>query len=136
MYTNLMIDFGIGLIPVLGDFADVWFKCNTRNNILLERFLLERASKNPVPPPPARKQSAMQRLFGVGKNTSGSHPDVQLQPTAHATSDASAETVSPPDVPAGNGGAAKSGTKAGGSSERNEDLEAQFEEAVHYRRED
>src|SRR5215475_1525635 len=67
MYTNLAIDFGIGLIPVLGDIADAWFKCNTRNNMLLERYLRERGQKFPVPPtttPPKQSGFTLKKLFG------------------------------------------------------------------------
>src|SRR5271163_74370 len=58
MYTNVMIDFGIGMIPVVGDFADAWFKCNTRNNILLERYLREKGQKHPVAPPSGKPQQS------------------------------------------------------------------------------
>lgn len=78
MYSNLAIDFGVGLVPVVGDFVDAWFKCNTRNNLLLERFLRERGATNPAPPPPP-KQSTMRRWFGPGPNAHGGHP---VEPTA------------------------------------------------------
>ena len=87
MYTNLIIDFGIGLIPILGDFADAWFKCNTRNNILLERYLRERGAKNPAPPP-APKQSTMRRWFGNDPSASGSHPQ---KPLPHDATDSPAQ---------------------------------------------
>src|SRR5579859_536727 len=89
MYTNLAIDFGVGLIPIVGDFADAWFKCNTRNNLLLERFLRERGATNPAPPPPP-KQSAMRRWFGPGPNAPGSQPG---QPVAAAPTTTSQGTA-------------------------------------------
>jgi len=42
MYTNVAIDFALGLVPFLGDIADASFKCNTKNVALLEKYLVER----------------------------------------------------------------------------------------------
>lgn len=39
MLLNILLDFGVGLVPFLGDMADAWFKCNTRNLRLLEVHL-------------------------------------------------------------------------------------------------
>jgi len=46
MWLNLAIDFLVGLVPFLGDLADAVFRCNTKNAVLLERFLLQRAEQN------------------------------------------------------------------------------------------
>ncbi|KAK4193586.1 hypothetical protein QBC35DRAFT_915 [Podospora australis] len=43
MFTNIMLDFAIGFIPLLGDFADVFFRANTRNAWLLDAYLTEKA---------------------------------------------------------------------------------------------
>ena len=43
MMLNLIIDFVIGLVPVIGDLADAAYKCNTKNVILLEDALVKRA---------------------------------------------------------------------------------------------
>lgn len=43
MLLNIMLDFGIGLVPFLGDVADAWFKANTRNAWLLEEYLVKKA---------------------------------------------------------------------------------------------
>lgn len=43
MVFNIILDFGIGLVPFLGDIADAWFKANTRNAWLLEDFLVKQA---------------------------------------------------------------------------------------------
>ncbi|OWB57901.1 hypothetical protein B5S28_g3882 [[Candida] boidinii] len=40
MTTNTFIDFGIGLIPFVGDFINIAYKANTRNYQLLENALL------------------------------------------------------------------------------------------------
>lgn len=42
MRINVVVDFAIGFVPVFGDIADVWYKCNTRNAILLESELRQR----------------------------------------------------------------------------------------------
>jgi len=45
MQMNIMIDFAIGLVPIIGDFADAAYKCNTRNVVLLEKVLRARGQK-------------------------------------------------------------------------------------------
>ena len=37
MALNLLIEWLIGVTPVLGDVADIWYKANLRNVALLER---------------------------------------------------------------------------------------------------
>ncbi|GJJ74305.1 hypothetical protein EMPS_06663 [Entomortierella parvispora] len=44
MLFNVAVDFGCGLVPVLGDFADFLYKGNHRNAKLFEAFLYERAA--------------------------------------------------------------------------------------------
>ena len=39
MIMNIAIDFAIGLVPFLGDIADTFFRCNTRNAVALEKML-------------------------------------------------------------------------------------------------
>lgn len=46
MWLNLVLDFLVGLVPTLGDLADALFRCNTKNAVLLERFLEKRAEQN------------------------------------------------------------------------------------------
>ena len=141
-----MIDFGVGLIPVLGDLADAWFKCNTRNNILLERFLRERGAKNPVaPPPPVTKQSTIQRLFGAGPSAHGNHPGEPVVHETKAAATASHPAVAveggPPEspprhtTPEKNGFGTTASGHGAGTSGTHEDLEAQDEDVIHYRRE-
>lgn len=43
MMTNIMLDFGIGFIPLLGDVGDMFFRANTRNAWLLDTYLSEKA---------------------------------------------------------------------------------------------
>ncbi|KAF9109319.1 hypothetical protein BGX27_007754 [Mortierella sp. AM989] len=45
MLFNVAVDFGLGLIPVLGDYGDFLFKANDRNARIFEEFLYERAAK-------------------------------------------------------------------------------------------
>jgi len=45
MMFNIVLDFGIGLIPFLGDIADAVFRANTRNAVVLEKFLREKGEK-------------------------------------------------------------------------------------------
>ena len=60
MYANVVVDFGIGLIPVVGDIADMSncpnhlhlsqltstvYKCNTRNLQLLEKHLVKKSGQ-------------------------------------------------------------------------------------------
>ncbi|KAI1320455.1 hypothetical protein EDD11_000840 [Mortierella claussenii] len=44
MLFNVALDFGIGLVPVIGDFGDFLFKANDKNAKLFEAYLYERAA--------------------------------------------------------------------------------------------
>jgi len=39
MYFNILLDFGVGLVPFVGDLADAVFRANTRNCWALEQYL-------------------------------------------------------------------------------------------------
>ncbi|KZF26675.1 hypothetical protein L228DRAFT_243175 [Xylona heveae TC161] len=39
MYFNIMVDFFVGLVPFVGDVADAFYRCNTRNAKLLYAYL-------------------------------------------------------------------------------------------------
>ncbi|KAI5961724.1 hypothetical protein CANMA_003701 [Candida margitis] len=45
MMANVSFDFGIGLIPLVGDFINVLYKCNSRNFVLLEKHLIKKYGK-------------------------------------------------------------------------------------------
>jgi len=45
MMFNIVVDFGIGLIPFLGDIADAVFRANTKNAVILEKYLREKGAK-------------------------------------------------------------------------------------------
>lgn len=142
MYTNMALDFGIGLVPIIGDLADAWFKCNTRNNILLERFLRERGQKHPAPPPEP-KQSTMRRWFGSGPSAPGSHAVVTQSDGTHVPAPTTAApnmaATSPPELPPRKGFnvfGSKSATQGGAQNGADEDLEAQSHGGdIHYSRE-
>lgn len=38
MLINILIDTGIGAIPIIGDLFDFWWKANTRNARLMDRY--------------------------------------------------------------------------------------------------
>ncbi len=47
MMWNIMFDFGIGLIPLVGDIADAFYRANTRNAWLLDAYSkMGRLTKN------------------------------------------------------------------------------------------
>jgi hypothetical protein len=48
MMANVLLDIGVGIIPVLGDLFDVAFKANTRNMTLLEPYVQPRGAE-PLP---------------------------------------------------------------------------------------
>ncbi|KUJ21951.1 PH domain-containing protein [Mollisia scopiformis] len=45
MMFNIVLDFGIGLVPFLGDIADALFRANTRNAVELEKYLRQKGAK-------------------------------------------------------------------------------------------
>lgn len=45
MMFNIIVDFGIGLVPFLGDIADALFRANTKNAIVLEEHLRKKGAK-------------------------------------------------------------------------------------------
>ncbi|RDW94688.1 hypothetical protein BP5796_00451 [Coleophoma crateriformis] len=46
MLFNIVVDFGIGLVPFLGDIADAIFRANTRNAVVLEQYLRKKGAQN------------------------------------------------------------------------------------------
>lgn len=45
MMMNVMIDFGLGFTPILGDIAGAIYKSNSRNYLLLEKLVRDRIAK-------------------------------------------------------------------------------------------
>jgi hypothetical protein len=54
MVANVVIDTGIGAVPLLGDLFDVAWKANTKNAELLERYAVQ-----------PRKTTARSRMLGI-----------------------------------------------------------------------
>ena len=52
MMANVLLDVGVGAIPLLGDLFDVAFKANTRNMALLEPYLRPGRAVGPSPRSP------------------------------------------------------------------------------------
>lgn len=48
MMANVAFDFGIGLIPIVGDLINIAYKCNLRNFVMLEKYLVEKYHKKSV----------------------------------------------------------------------------------------
>jgi hypothetical protein len=45
MMFNIILDFAVGLVPFVGDLVDALFRANTRNAVVLEKFLREKGAK-------------------------------------------------------------------------------------------
>jgi Domain of unknown function (DUF4112) len=145
MYTNMAIDFGIGLIPVVGDMADAWFKCNTRNNIILEKYLREKGKKHPVAPLEQKpKQSGLRRWFGGGQ-TAAAHETDHVSTTApvptmeheQATVHTGGASAIQPELPPRNSARNVNAFNTRGQTHMRQDLEAQIPDnsnAIHYTR--
>ncbi|CAO3580052.1 unnamed protein product [Absidia cylindrospora] len=91
MLINVMVDFVLGLAPVVGDLLDAVIKCNWRNAMILEDYLMLRrrdeirAEKGLAPHD--RHHHLHRRLDddddGHGKNGSPSPLSPESQPTAN-----------------------------------------------------
>ncbi|KAK2069307.1 hypothetical protein P8C59_003898 [Phyllachora maydis] len=76
MLFNIVLDFCLGLVPLLGDLADAVFRANTRNAWLLEAYLVKKAEAEAEGdlPPPSSQGEALLRQKGSAKtesNTAG-----------------------------------------------------------------
>lgn len=109
MLLNVVFDFVIGLIPFLGDLADMAYKANTRNAILLEDYLRQRGREN-------------QRLSGMPLQPDPSLGDVDVDTETGTVY--SAQPVSPPQ-PTYYGSSAAGPPRGWSGREREYDVEAQ-----------
>lgn len=64
MMANVAFDFGIGLIPIVGDFINIMYKCNSRNFINLEKYLVKKYSKHAPVPVTATNPAKLKELRG------------------------------------------------------------------------
>jgi len=85
MMSNIVWDFGIGFIPILGDIGDMFFRANTRNAWLLDAYLTEKAKairegtvRDPDSGSPHRVAAGE-----LNKDTSTGQPMTQHQMPAH-----------------------------------------------------
>lgn len=74
MMTNILIDFGLGLIPVLGIITGALYRANSRNALILQHYMNRRARKNVeqglfLKDPNAKKIGTNWFSFGRNKNT-------------------------------------------------------------------
>lgn len=53
MLTNIAVDFGLGLVPIVGDFVSCAYKANSRNVLVLEKHLTNKYNRVRVPVPAA-----------------------------------------------------------------------------------
>ncbi|KAF9920089.1 hypothetical protein FBU30_010129 [Linnemannia zychae] len=82
MLFNVALDFGMGLIPLVGDVADFLFKANRRNAQLFEEFLYERAAQQAAEAEAALRaqQLRQQQEAAAAAALNGSHMSQQPQP--------------------------------------------------------
>jgi len=83
MYANVAFDFGIQLVPLLGDIAQSVYKCNVRNTAILEKHLRQRAEETlraqgaaGGQTPVVQEESAIKRWF---HNKPGEHQATQVK---------------------------------------------------------
>jgi len=83
MYINIILDFGIGLIPFLGDVADAVFRANTKNAVILEKYLRQKgakALKDQGRPAPAIDPSDPDEFDRVLREENGPPPSYSSDP--------------------------------------------------------
>ncbi len=72
MWRNVVLDFLVGLVPFLGDIADIFFRANTRNVVLLEKHLQKQGKKisnahDSLGPPPGYYEASNAAPNGAGR---------------------------------------------------------------------
>lgn len=70
MSANIAFDFGIGLIPIVGDIVNIAYKANSRNCLLLESYLRRKYGKTSVLPETRERDIE----HNAGINTKSSPP--------------------------------------------------------------
>ena len=107
MWLNVMIDFAIGLVPFLGDFADAFFRCNTKNAVELERMLIKRRDNALADVEKAHQPSRPNRPHDL--HFVATNPDADFPPRYEAAGyrrneDMRAEPTRPKPAKTANGG--------------------------------
>ncbi|KAF9990798.1 hypothetical protein BGZ75_009489 [Mortierella antarctica] len=72
MLFNVAVDFGLGLVPIVGDIGDFLFKANDRNAKLFEEFLYERARR--------RAAEAEAEATAAARNQAMNPTVIQMEP--------------------------------------------------------
>jgi hypothetical protein len=129
MFLNMILDFAVGLVPFIGDVADALFRCNTKNAILLEKYLTEKYGGGTGQRKSRRRTDDVEMIPPRRNETLDAPPDY-LSDTPQRT-----RTGEPrrPDRAATNK-SKKSGRWHGGSNSRQEpDLERGEEPEYEYR---
>lgn len=98
MQRNIAIDFSVRLVPFLGDIADSFFRCNSRNVMALEEFLAAKygydLAGQPLTPEKKAKEEKRWRLNRPVKTKTLSGPSKSVPaPEKH-----NAERVAPASV--------------------------------------
>lgn len=90
MILNAIIEFGIGLVPILGDAFDVFFRANTRNTALLYKELCRRGQlvapelykpNTCVPKPPSEVKQILSHPHSTVRTPKPVHTDTRSSPT-------------------------------------------------------
>lgn len=110
MMANVMFDFGIGLIPIVGDFINVLYKCNSRNFVLLEKHLVKKYGSQHLNQPvttqaltktaPSTAQPTSAESAGIGGKKSRGYGSAPLSGGNAPESSVSAPPYSGRPVPA------------------------------------
>ncbi|SCV01785.1 LAME_0G18492g1_1 [Lachancea meyersii CBS 8951] len=60
MITNIAVDFGLGLVPIVGDLVSVCYKANSRNVLVLEKHLKSKYNRLAAPVTSTKRTPVMQ----------------------------------------------------------------------------
>jgi hypothetical protein len=102
MYFTVLLDFVIGLVPIVGDIGDAAYKVNTKNAAKLEAFLRERGARNlrnsgaPVPDVDPSDPNEFEDYQGRGDATFTPDPVRGATATGSSGTTAAAATTTTP----------------------------------------
>jgi len=75
MVANVVIDGVVGIVPIIGDVLDVFFKANLRNLELLEDWLIKDANQYQISIPPSKQYLPRMRKGAKTWNKAAGDPD-------------------------------------------------------------
>lgn len=106
MMANVAFDFTIGLVPIVGDIVNLMYKANSRNALLLEKYLSEKAKKRskgradpPIQQQQMRKEQSQQSSGWFGWGKSQKNPQYQNEQVAGVTDAGTYSTKDSSHVP-------------------------------------